>query len=60
MFRLPDSLLKLPLLVKKAAEECRQALIALAAQFKPANLADQETSEAQRELAKERARRAAR
>lgn len=60
MFRLPDSLRKLRSVAKQAAAAARQALIALSEQFAPANLADKETSEAQRELAKERARRAAR
>lgn len=60
MFRLPDSLRNLPKIAKRVAEEARQALNALSAKFARENLADKETSEAQRELAKERARRAAR
>lgn len=53
MFRLPDAM-------AKAIATARNLLHALSEQFEPENLADKETSEAQRELAKERARRAAR
>ncbi len=44
----------------KLARAARRVLQELSKQFAPENLADKETSEAQRELAKERARREAR
>lgn len=58
MFRLLEKIS--PLTAKQADELARAAKRFLQRKLKADNLADKETSEAQRELAKERARRAAR